>query len=112
MGAAKSLDMHDILPLREMGIKNFAVTPQRGLGMQLARHTVAAGPDLSLTFEELGFEAMANDQYMVLVENVTTGVIENVAARTETTITVAAGPLATDVLNILVIGAIAGYPAP
>jgi len=122
MGAVKGQDHDEFIPgLKEQAIGNLVATNQRGLGVQFARHTVAAGPVLALTFGTLtdpggnALSAMEGAEYFVIVEDETTGVIyayDQAVAKTATGFTVEAGPVQGDVLNIVVVGQIADQPAP
>ena len=114
MGAAKGLNMDDFIPLRELGIQNLIGTTQRGLGVQFARATIAAGPVLALTFDGLGLTDMVNANYAIFAENHSTGVAVTVTAGTKTVagFTLDAGPIATDVVNIVIVGQIEGHPNP
>ena len=120
-GAAQGQDMDDILPLGEMGIRNFVTANQRGLGMQYARFTRAGAGDEAGTFGALldpGGNAlldMADTAYGVLIENETAGTVITALAGTKTTtgFTIAAtGAAGGAVCSIVVFGQIRGTPPP
>jgi len=115
MVASAGRDLQNFIPpLKNHGILNLVGTNQRGLGMQFVAHTIAGGPALALTFDGLGLADMEDANYAIFAENNTTGAAVLVTAGTKTVagFTLAAGPIAPNVVNIVVIGQIAGTPDP
>ena len=113
MTAAAAKHLQDYVPaLDALGIRNVAGTHQRGLGVQFAQHVIAAGPVLALTFAGLGLRDMADNPYTVIVTNRTTGAVTTPLVGSISTTGFTVAGVALDILAIVVVGQIAGTPAP
>jgi hypothetical protein len=113
MTAVSGLDLQNFIPpLKDIGIKNLVGTTQRGLSVQFALHTIAAGPALALTFSGLGLTDMADANYAVYAFNMTAAARDgacDAASRATDGFTLLAGNAA-DEIGIVVVGRIAGQP--
>ena len=111
MAGSLPKDLNTLMPaLADQGIKNVCGCPQRGKSLQGVTLTVASSPQ-NLTFAALGLENMASATYQVIVQNQSDAADEATVSNKATTGFTITGPDATDVVDILIFGQVAGQLA-
>lgn len=108
-GMGKDAENH-IPYCKDQGLKNLSGAYARGVAVQYAVYTMTASPE-AVTFAALGLGDMADTQYAVITQN-QTDVADpgTVTSKTTKGFTIT-GPDAADIVDIVVIGRLAGQLA-